>query len=229
VGVAAEGPVADQDVAGPQRRVQGGGVGRVVAAQRQGQGPPQQAGRVVEEGHQVGRREAAAGRLAAGLAEMPLQLRRIRHREPRAVEEEQAVAFPAAAGGPRQVGTDRVGDPALQGGEERQREPGPGLAVGRGVDRGAAEVAEVGAGGVAVQDLPQEEAGGDDRAELALAPPVAGLLAGLVDEGVGDVGGEVILDVADCLLDSSHPWPPGYEGGVANPSCPEATSSASPK
>ncbi len=205
--------IPDQQIIRPQRRMQGGSV----TTQRQGQRLSSYAGRVIEENHQMSHREATTGRLAARLAENMVQLERLGHGEAGAIQEEQAVAQAQPPGRWRKVGGDGGENAALQGLEEGQRQASSRLAVGRRVDGYAAEMAEVATGGVAMQDLLPAEIGGDPRSELALTPLVVGLTAGLTDEGVGDVVGEVILDVAECLGDSKHRWPPVSTGWRSNP------------
>ena len=72
VGERAEPPVADQDIAGFQRRMDAVDLGHVVRPQRGRDDVQQQAGPGVEQCQDLGDGEAAAGRLVAGLAEMAL-------------------------------------------------------------------------------------------------------------------------------------------------------------
>ena len=57
--------------------------------------------------------------------------------------------------------------------EDGQGEPGPGLAVGRGGEGERREARQVGTGGVAVQDLEDEQVDGRDRVEDPVAPAAA--------------------------------------------------------
>ena len=74
-------------------------------------------------------------------------------------------------------GGDRLQEPVVDG----QREPLSGLAVGAIGEGPAAEMDDVLAGGVAVEDLEQEEVEGGGRVEDALPPLVPDLGAGLLD------------------------------------------------
>jgi len=59
-------------------------------------------------------------------------------------------------------------------------------------------------GGIAVQNLLQEQVGGDDRAEVAVAPAVAEVPAELLDEGGGNRVGESSLDAGEGVRDTKH-------------------------
>src|SRR5207302_6395921 len=72
-----------------------------------------------------------------------------------------------------------------------------GLAVGAVGEGPDAEVDDVGAGGVAVEDLEQEEIDRGGRVEDPLAPGVFGLAAGLLDGLHGQVGGDVLAQSAE--------------------------------
>jgi hypothetical protein len=78
--------------------------------------------------------------------------------------------------------------------EDGQREPLAGLAVGTVGEGPAAEVDDMATGGVAVEDLEQEEVDGGDRVEEATAPGVALLAAGVLDGLGGQVGGLVLSE-----------------------------------
>ena len=81
--------------------------------------------------------------------------------------------MPTPAGHRRQVGADAVCHAPLQTLEEFHRQAAAGLTIGGGIDRHAAEVAQVSAGGIAVGNLLEEQIGRDHRPELAVAPFVA--------------------------------------------------------
>ncbi len=84
------------------------------------------------------------------------------------------------------------------------RQAGAGLAIGGGGEVGAAEAAQLGDGDIAVEDLLEEEVGGDDRPQVAVAPAVADLLGRAPDEGFGEGVGEAALDPGDGLGDTKH-------------------------
>jgi len=164
----------------------------------------QVAGARVEQRQQVGRGEAAAGRLGAGLAELLLEFGCVRHGEAGAVEQPDAMAAPAAAGVAAGVGQAAPGDGAAEAVEEGYRQAAAGLAVGRVGKVQPSEVPQPGGGDVALQDLAEEEVGGDDGGEGALAEGEAEFVAVLADERFGDMLREVALDAAQGLGDSKH-------------------------
>ena len=159
VGIGAEGAVADEEVAAPQTVVGHRGVGQVVGAQRRRQGVQQVAGVRIEQHQQMGRGETATGRLATGLSELLLKFGRIGHGEAGAVQQPDAVAMPAAVASV--VVQTAVGDGAAETVKEGQGEAAAGLAVGRVGEVQTAEVAELSGGDIAVEDLLEEEVGGD--------------------------------------------------------------------
>jgi hypothetical protein len=55
-----------------------------------------------------------------------------------------------------------------------------------------------------VEDLLEEEVGGDDRAEVAVALAVADLVRQALDEGVGDRVGETGLDLGHGFGNTKH-------------------------
>src|SRR5271165_1368493 len=93
---------------------------------------------------------------------------------------------------------------AEDGLEDGQREPGAGLAEGAGGEGAAGQQGDVGQGRVAVEHLDEEPVdNGRWGQEATVAPRVACLAAGVVDEVATELGGEVL--------------PEGVEGG-RNPS-----------
>jgi hypothetical protein len=78
---------------------------------------------------------------------------------------------------------------------------GAGLAVG-GVDEVQTGVAaQFADSDIAVQDLLHEEVGGDDGAEIAVAPAVADVAAVLADELLGNGIGDLTLDPFERISD----------------------------
>src|SRR5215471_20608939 len=83
----------------------------------------------------------------------------------------------------------RRGGPLEQPVVDAQRQPLAGLAGGAVAEGAAAERDDVLAGGVAVEDLEEEQGDGGDRVEEPLAPGVALLAAGVLDgRGSQEVG-----------------------------------------
>ena len=99
-----------------------------------------------------------------------------------------------AAAGPR--------DGALQPAKEGQGESGAGLTVSGVSEVQAAEALDRADGGVAVEDLSQEEVSGDDRGEGPSAPGVTQLAADGVQECLGHDFRQVALDAREGLGDS---------------------------
>ncbi len=91
----------------------------------------------------------------------------------------------------------RAATRASEAAEDGQGEPLAGLAVGAVGEGPAAEVDDVLTGGVAVEDLEQEQVDGGDRVEDAIAPGVFLLLARLLDGLGGEFGGEVLPESAE--------------------------------
>ena len=95
------------------------------------------------------------------------------------------------------AGPAGAGDGALQAAEELDGESGAGLAVGAVGEVEPGQVAQFGHGGVAVEDLAEEQVGGDDGGEGALAVGAPQVAAEVVDQALGDVPGEVGLEAVD--------------------------------
>src|SRR4051794_8744675 len=100
------------------------------------------------------------------------------------------MAAPAALrlGGPAQAGRGALQE-ALP---DAQGQPLAGLAVGAGGEGPAAEVDDVLAGGIAVEDLEQEQVDGRDGIEDAVAPAMADGRAGVGDGPGAEPDGEVL-------------------------------------
>ena len=164
----------------------------------------------------LGHREAAARPLGGRLAEVAPQLGGVGHREAGAVDEPDAMAAPAGAVGGRDRSAAAVRLQQVL--PDGQGEPLAGLAVGAGGEGPAAEVDDVLAGGVAVEDLEEEQVDGGDGVEDAVAPAVADGAAGVAD-GVGaEAGGEVLPQpFGDGLEAMGHGGAPSAEG------CPGST------
>src|SRR5262249_2111322 len=113
----------------------------------------------------------------------------------RAVDQPDAMPAPAGRAGGR--GAERGGGPLQEPVEQRQGESLAGLAVGAVGEGPLAEVDDVGAGGVAVEDLEHEEPDGGGRVEDAVAPGVVDVTAALLDGLSGDRGGDVLAQSAE--------------------------------
>ena len=165
----AEAAIADEHVARLQARVEPGSQAHVVAVQGRGEGVEQHAGACVEEDHQMGHREAAAGLGLLGLAEVGLELGRVGHREGRAVDEEGAMSAPE----PHLIGigSQRLADASQEPLEDGQRQPCPCLTEGRGGEGLGHDPGQMGQRRVAVEDLSEEELDSRKRVE-GTRPPV---------------------------------------------------------
>jgi hypothetical protein len=134
-------------------------------------------------------------------------VRGVGHREARAVQSPGAVATPAT--GFLDFGEQRVADLLEQFLEQGQGQARPGGTIGHGRERDTGQARQRGAGGIAVEDLHEEDVHGGHRIEEALAPGVAEIATDLGDglgrERRGDIGLELGDDVGDT---ESHPWPP---------------------
>ena len=82
--------------------------------------------------------------------------------------------------------------------EDGRREPGAGLAEGAGGEGAAGQQGDVGQGRVAVENLDEEPVdNGRWGQEATVAPRVACLAAGVVDEVATELGGEVLPEVVE--------------------------------
>ena len=162
----------------------------------------------MEEREYVGHRKATALALVAGLAEVVLQLGRVGHRKARAVEQPGAVAAPAAGG--LLLAEEGIDDALEEPLEEGQRQAAACLDVGGGGKGASGQVGQRGAGGVAMQDLQEEDVERGHGIELASPKGDAEGSTGLFDpiggQGFGDIGLELANDFGET---QSHPWPPG--------------------
>lgn len=135
MGIGAERPVADEQVAFVHRRVELGGVGQVVGVPPAGDQVQQQARGRVEQPERMHHREAHPRKTSSRLSEGPLELRGVGHGDPAAINQrhlppevvQHAVArWPSGMGvaTPDRLAVDRVHHPA----QHIQRQPTPGLA-----------------------------------------------------------------------------------------------------
>jgi hypothetical protein len=215
VGIRAEAAVAQQHIAGGQLRVGGRQLARLVGPQRGGGDPQEHPGREIEDRQELGQGEAAPRALGRGLAEVAPQLGDVGHREAGPVDDPDPMTAPAAG---RLGGASQARRGGLQEAlPKRQGQPLAGLAVGAGGEGPAAEMDDVLAGGIAVEDLEQEQVDGGDRIEDAVAPAMADGLAGVGDGLGAEAGGEVLPEACEDGSESG-----GHGGGSVGcaVSCP---------
>jgi hypothetical protein len=182
---------------------------QVVRPQRRRDDVQQQARPGVEQRQDLGDGEAAAGGLAAGLTEVPLQFGRVGHGERRAVDEEGPMPAPAALDlGPGDEGAD---DASEHGAEDGQRQPGAGLAVGRLGEGAAGLERDVRQGRIAVEDLEDEpEEDGEWGQEGIATPAVPESRAEVADGRLVEVGTEILPETVQCAMNPlRHRGPPG--------------------
>jgi len=104
-----------------------------------------------------------------------------------------------------------VRHPPQQRRENGERQPLPRLTVAGGREVDAAELTQVGDGGVAVQDLQREQAQRhqrrQQRRQQRVAPDVLLVAAELIEKlGDGKIGERFAAQTRQC--GDSHPWPP---------------------
>src|SRR5271168_3271119 len=150
-------------------------------------------------------RKPATGTLIRGRSEVVLEFGNIGHGEARAVDHPHAMTQP--------IGT-LLGHRAEPGGhlfdqdlQDDQGQSHASLAVGRGAEGPPSEVNDMLTGGIAVEDLEQEERGGGDRIELAIAPGIAGLATGLTNGFRAENHADVLTQPSkDGANESVHGW-----------------------
>jgi hypothetical protein len=157
----------------------------------------------VEEDHQVGDREPAAGGLVARLTEVPLQFGGVGHGEARAVHDEGPVAMPAAFVGlgawvlGAGVGQERLGQATQQASEDPQGQTPPPLAEGRAGEGFLAAAGHIIRRRVLVEDLEEERMDRVGGVEQSLFPVIILLAAGVVDGQFIDLTGHILPDTAE--------------------------------
>ena len=175
-------------------------VSHVMGVQRAGQDLQEHPRSDVEQGEDVGDREAASGPLAGGLAEMGLEFGSIGHRERGAVDDEDTMAEPAS--GVEGRGVERIGDAADQLLEDLQRQAGPSQAVGGGGEGLAGEMGEMTDRGISVEDLDQEDVDGSAGVEEGASPSMAAASTERVDGGAVEKWRGVLLET---VKDANNP------------------------
>ena len=137
----------------------------------------------MEQPQQPRHGEAAPRPLLRRLAERVLEGRGIGHGASRAIDEKRAMTMPPpfVQGGSLHGAAEALEEE----GEEAQREFGTGLTVGRRTEPQARQMGQMAAGGVAMQNLQQEELDGGDRREHPVAPCDIPHLAARGEDGFG--------------------------------------------
>ena len=131
--------------------------------------------------------------LVGRLSEGPLQGRAIGHAHSGPIDEPGPMTMPQPDGVVQ--GFARVDETLEKRLEDGQGEPGSGLAVGRGGELEAAQAWQMGAGGIVVEDLEDEQMDGRHRVEDAVTPTAThGMTEGLQVEWfepVGQIGADL--------------------------------------
>jgi len=154
----------------------------------------------VEQRRELGDGEAAAARQAAGLAEVPLQFRRVGHGERRAVDQEGPMPAPEAFRGRGDEAADYKAEHCA---EDSQGQPGAGLAGGRLGEGAAGLEREVRQGRIAMEDLDDEpEDEGEGTQEGIAAPAMPELVAERADGRLVEVGPEVLPKASQCGINT---------------------------
>ena len=204
----AERPVAQQDVAGAERRVHPRDLPGFVRQQRRRQQPHEHAAGRVEQAQELAHRVGHAGLCPRVDAEVLPQLRRVGRREAGPVDHRHARPQPRRVAayvpfGPRPQRVDQPDDHA-------QRQPIPRLAVTARREAHAGELPQVRDRRVAVQDLDQEQPQRDQRRQEPLAPQVPAGAALLLDLPADEKipAQRLAAEPGQRVRDRSHPWPP---------------------
>jgi len=167
----AERPIPDEHITRLEFAVREGCLGDLVRSQWRGQEFQEQTRAGVEQSQDAGNRDPASRGLIGRLPERGLQHGSVGHRDAGAVDEERPQPPP-----PPILAIDERADRVSDSGEEvlkyGQRQSGTGLAVRGGGERPPGQMREVGAGGVAVEDLEHEQVNGRDRVQNPIPPCV---------------------------------------------------------
>ena len=164
----------------------------------------------MNEGEQVGHGAPTPRALPPGLAHVLVQFRCIGHRKPGPVDQERAVASPPPlVGGPLRAARCRPTPPRRP---DAERHPGAGLTKRRGRQALGDQARPVATGGVAMQDVEDEQMNGGDGIEPARAPLVAHLATQGDHRGGVEQGSEFCVDVSEGFRHRAyHPGPPVCE------------------
>ena len=209
----AESAVGHQHIAALQQGKNPAHASHVMRPQRRRENLQQQPGAGVEQRQDVGHREAAALGLVARLAEVGCSAATSGMENDEPSIEQDAMAEPESRDlGGRDQDLDHRAEDSL---EDGQRGPGAGLAEGQGAggEGAAGQQGDVGQGRVAVENLDEEPVdNGRSGQEATVAPQVASLAAGVVDEVATELGGEVLpegvggVGIRRCIAGPPGPW-----------------------
>ena len=215
----AEPPVADQQVALLEVRVQLPDLGLLVGVEREGEHLHDHAGEGVEEAKRLGDGEPASGLLAGRLPEGFLKFRRVGGDGAGAVDQERAQPAPRTGGFPTvaarvvvQRRAHRRGTVQQQLLQHHQRQAHAGTAVRRRHKGKPRQVAQVLDGGVEPEGLQHQQLYCRDRPEFTFPPIVALRVTGGHNRLVGQMCREVFPETIQRARDRCHPWPPAGKG-----------------
>src|SRR5436305_11501279 len=164
-----------------------GNLVHVMCPQRRRQNLEENAGARMKESEHMRHGETAAGLLISGLTKCGLQLRRIRHAEPRAIDVKGAMAAPATMLIDRRA--QSVAHALQQELQHLQGQPGASFAIGSFRKDALGEIFESGNGKISMKDLDHEEMNRGDRIEHASLKTITDFLANRIDvDGIENVG-----------------------------------------
>ncbi|RIK74299.1 MAG: hypothetical protein DCC68_23365 [Planctomycetota bacterium] len=176
-----EGRVTHQDVSRAEFRMQQADLRHVVRPQRRCQLLDQQTALGVEHRQPMSHGRTTARPLTSRLAEMGLQLGRVRHRKARAVHQERSMTEPQR----KRRGASRGAAGLLeQPLVHRQRQSGPCLTIGLAQATQSRQPHRMGASGIAGQHLNDEGVDGFHGTEFPPPPTMPNRAAGFLD-GLG--------------------------------------------
>ena len=155
--------------------------GHIVSAQRRGHDLHEHSRTDMEQRQKVGDGKTAARLLFAGLAEVLLKFGCVRHGEAGAVGHEHPVPMPGL--GVVDYGSELFGNAAEQLSKQRKGQATARLAVGRASERETTDSNHMIDGGIAVEDLVEEQMDDGDGVQQTSAPRVLDLTAGVQDLG----------------------------------------------
>jgi hypothetical protein len=182
--------------------------GHVMGAQRGGQDLHEHPRTDMEQRQKMGHGEAAARLLRARLAKVLLKFRCVGHGEARAVGDEHAMPMPGP--GIVDLGSEPCSHAAEQLLEQPHGQAAPTLAIGRVREGKAADSNQMIDGGIAMEDLGEEQVDERDGVEQTVAPGVIDLAAGVEDlRSIELLGGGLLESAKDANDPMMHDGLPG--------------------
>jgi len=179
----------------------------VVRSKRRTEHLRNHAGAEVHQPDDVRDRKTAAGPLGTRLAELFLQRLRVRHRESRSVDEENAMPQPPPV--IEHLASKLARDTPQEKAEDLQRHPHACLAVGPGRECHTSQSGEMRQRRIAVKNLQHEQSQGHHRPEHPFRPAMSRVPTRLLDHRVGKLLGPTPLELSHQIDDTgNHPWPP---------------------